>query len=48
MASSSSKDFFQTSGLGGSPIASSGPADNTGVQTTYNTGDLRRRYNFGD
>ena len=48
MASGSNKDFFQTSGLGGSPIASSGPATDANVQTDYNTGDLRRRYNFGD
>ena len=48
MASSSSKDFFQTSGLGGSPVASSGPVSTANIAANADTGDLRRRYNFGD
>ena len=48
MASSSSKDFFQTSGLGGSPVASSGPVSTANIASNADTGDLRRRYNFGD
>ena len=48
MASSSSKDFFQTSGLGSSPVANSGPVSTANIASNADTGDLRRRYNFGD
>ena len=48
MASSSNKDFFQTSGLGGSPVASSGPVSTSDIANNASSGDLRRRYNFGD
>ena len=48
MASSSSKDFFQTSGLGGSPVANLGPVSTANIASNADTGDLRRRYNFGD
>ncbi len=48
MASSSSKDFFQTSGLGGSPIAGIGPVSTSDIATNASGADLRRRFNFGD
>ena len=48
MAVSGKSDFFQTSGLGGSSVANLGPVSTSDISTNANTGDLRRRYNFGD
>ena len=48
MAVSGKSDFFQTSGLGSSPVANLGPVSTANIAANADTGDLRRRYNFGD